>query len=114
MKKFLLLACSTLLVVPAASILGNAKLPVKSKPLTFLQQPVEPKSQTFTGTIIRDGNHFILSDSANKLSYALDDGKKASEYEGKKVKVTGTMDATGSTIHVTTIEEIAEGMRRTP
>jgi uncharacterized protein YdeI (BOF family) len=61
----------------------------------------------FSGTVVKSGDHFILSDAANKLSYVLDDAQKASQYEGKKVKVTGTVDVAGNTIHVQTIEEIA-------
>jgi hypothetical protein len=48
-----------------------------------------------------------LSDSASKLAYVLDDAEKASEFVGKKVKVTGTVDVANNTIHVETIQEIA-------
>jgi len=48
-----------------------------------------------------------LRDTASKLSYILDDGEKASKFEGKNVKVTGTVDVTSNTIHVEVIQEIA-------
>ena len=67
----------------------------------------ERKTKTFSGTIVKDGDKFILSDKASKLSYLLDDAEKASRYEGKTVKVTGTVDAASNTIHVANIEEIA-------
>jgi hypothetical protein len=57
--------------------------------------------------VIKDRDNFILSDAANKLSYILDDARQASKYEGKKVKVTGIVDAANNTIHVETIQEIA-------
>jgi hypothetical protein len=56
---------------------------------------------------MKDGENFVLNDAANKTSYMLDDAQKASQYEGKKVKVTGTVDAASNTIHVETIEEAA-------
>ena len=37
----------------------------------------------------------------------LDDARKASQFEGKKVKVTGTVDTASNTIHVESIEEAA-------
>jgi len=48
-----------------------------------------------------------LSDTASKISYKLDDAEKASQFEGKKVKVTGTVDVANNLIHVETIQEIA-------
>ena len=56
---------------------------------------------------MKDGDNFVLNDAANKTSYMLDDAQKASQYEGKKVKVTGTVDVASNTIHVETIEEAA-------
>ena len=63
--------------------------------------------KTFTGTVAKQGDLYILTDKADKTNYQLDDPKKVSEYEGKKVKVTGTLDAENLTIHVNTIEEVA-------
>ena len=71
------------------------------------QQPAPQKTKIFSGTIIKNGDGYVLSDSANKLSFVLDDTEKASHYEGKKVKVTGTVDIASNTIHVETIQEIA-------
>jgi len=46
----------------------------------------------------------MLDDSANKVSYTLDDTPKASQYEGKKVRVTGTLDSQNGMIHVQSIQ----------
>jgi len=62
--------------------------------------------KTFTGVVLKQGDLFILSDKAAKTNYQLDDPKKVSEYEGKSVKVTGTLDAENLTIHVETITVI--------
>src|SRR5262245_31166498 len=39
---------------------------------------------TFTGTITRMKDTFILTDPANKMVYQLDDTEKARPFEGKK------------------------------
>ena len=72
-----------------------------------MQQQSKQKTKIFSGTIVKNGDNFVLSDAANKLSYLLDDAEKASQFEGKKVKVTGTVDVASKTIHVESIQEIA-------
>jgi hypothetical protein len=56
---------------------------------------------------MKNGDNFVLSDPSSKTSYMLDDVRKASHFEGKKVKVTGTVDVANNVIHVETIEEAA-------
>ncbi len=63
--------------------------------------------KTFNGKIARDGDLFVLQDSSGKTAYRLDDQNKASQFDGKKVKVTGTLDAANNLIHVQSIEEAA-------
>ncbi len=63
--------------------------------------------KTFTGKIARDGDSFVLQDSAGKTAYQLDDQNKASQFDGKKVKVKGTLDAANNLIHVQSIEEVS-------
>lgn len=102
MNKALLFAAGAFLMLTATP---------RSAPATAasaaLSQQTEQKTKMFSGTVVKSGDHFILSDAANKLSYVLDDAQKAGPYEGKKVKVTGTVDVASNTIHVQTIEEIA-------
>lgn len=54
---------------------------------------------------VEGGGKFILADRAHKVVYALDDAaqEKAREFAGKKVKVTGNVDAKTKTITVTKI-----------
>jgi len=66
----------------------------------------EPAAQTLTGTIIKDGSRYILKVS-NGTIYQLDDQDRAQKYEGKQVKVLGTLDAKGDSFHVTSIELIS-------
>src|SRR6202795_5261770 len=71
-----------------------------------LQTQAQPEAETFMGTILKDGENYVLSDSATKSRYTLDDAKKAGPYEGKTVKVIGTLDKASNMIHVETIQDI--------
>jgi hypothetical protein len=57
-------------------------------------------TQTFTGTIVKTGDKYMLQDDASGKAYDLDHQSELQKYEGKKVKVHGTLDASGKTIHV--------------
>jgi uncharacterized protein DUF5818 len=74
---------------------------------TETQQNTQAQSKTFTGTIMKKGDNFVLRDSSSRTSYTLDDAQRVSEFEGKKVKVTGTIDTASNMIHVEAIEEVA-------
>jgi hypothetical protein len=64
------------------------------------------ETKVFTGTIWMNGGRFVLRDEHKKHWYQLDvDQKAVAGFEGKQVKVIGTLDATNSEIHVQHIEE---------
>ena len=90
------------------TLFGLMAPPVQSTalPMPRFQTPAQPEAKTFTGTILKNGQNFVLSDSATKSSYTLDNPEKASPYEGKRVKVTGTLDVVSNVIHVETIQDI--------
>jgi len=67
------------------------------------QDKQEPAAQTLTGTVMKMGNKYVLK-TADKTTYVLDDQDKAKEYEGKQVRIVGTLDRTGNVLHVTSIE----------
>jgi hypothetical protein len=102
MKNITLPLASALLVISTSPMMGRAAAP----PVSVQQKP-ETQSKIFSGTIVKNGDTYVLSDAGTKTSYVLDDAQKASPYEGKKVKVTGTVDVAHNTIHVETIQEIA-------
>jgi hypothetical protein len=102
MKKLLLCLGGALLVFVAVPQSGFTR----TSP-ALSQKQSQPQPKTFTGTIVRNGDNFVLSDAGTKTSYVLDDARKASQFEGKKVKVRGTVDVASNTIHVETIEEVA-------
>ncbi len=66
-------------------------------------QPQTPAAQTFTGTIVKDGDKYFLKAAGTNV-YQLDDQERAKQYEGKQVKVAGTLDASGNSLHVTSIK----------
>jgi hypothetical protein len=70
-------------------------------------KPAPPALETFTGTLKKTGDKFVLSDDSTKSSYQLDDQESASKFDGKKVKVTGTLDAANNLIRVQSIEAAA-------
>ncbi len=107
--KRIVLTVAVLSLLAGASVLapalGASSLGVRHASLALQQGQSSPQQQvqTFTGTIKRSGDQFVLSDDSNKSSYQLDDQQTASKFEGKKVKVTGTLDATKNTIRVQSI-----------
>jgi hypothetical protein len=68
--------------------------------------PQPPAAQTFTGTIVKDGTRYVLKVSSNSV-YQLDDQERAKQYEGKQVKIAGTLDAIGNSLHITSIELVS-------
>jgi uncharacterized protein DUF5818 len=85
--------------------------PLPVSPATFHQQrnqqEPQPEVKIFTGKISKSGQKFVLEDDSVKTSYQLDDQKKAQQYQGKKVQVTGTLDAENNLIHVQAIDKTA-------
>src|ERR1700720_3352859 len=90
------------------TLFGLMAAPVQSRvqATDISQTQTQPEAETFMGTVLKDGENYVLSDPATKSRYTLDDAKKAKPYEGKSVKVTGTLDKAGNLIHVETIQGI--------
>lgn len=71
-----------------------------------------PQRQVLVGTIERAGGRYVLrmanpSTSQSPLLVQLDDQQKASRYEGRQVKLTGTMGEPQSYVQVDSIELIS-------
>jgi len=62
----------------------------------------QKKARPFMGTIIRQKDGYVLR--AGDLEYKVDDQTKARRFAGKNVKIMGTFDKVGNTIHMQTIE----------
>jgi hypothetical protein len=65
--------------------------------------PVQVQSQsqtaTFSGTIQRNGEQFVLREASGQI-YRLDDPKDAQTFENRAVTVTGRLDFGAKMIHV--------------
>jgi len=57
-------------------------------------------TQTFTGTVVKQGDKFVLQDSATGKSYDIDHQDQVKQFEGKRVRVHGTLDASSNMIHI--------------
>lgn len=124
--KFLLGVSSCALVLASANAWGTSTN-TSATPMPVIQEPQTPPSQTppdqatpnqsmpnpdssksttFTGTVVKDGEQYVLRDSSGSV-YKLDDSSRAQSFEGKTVKVTGKLDADSKIIHVDTIQALA-------
>ena len=112
MKKANLLVMLVALGVIAWAVpVANVHAVSHSAVLTAQQdEPAEPAAQetevqTFTGQIMNHDGKYTLHGEDDK-TYQLDDQEKAKGFDGKNVKVTGTLDEESMTIHVKEIEEV--------
>jgi len=129
--KILLGVSSCALMLASAQAFG-ASSPKSATPMPVIQEPQNPpappaqttppaqtapdqvpntdtanaKSTTFTGTVVKDGEQYVLRDSSGSV-YKLDDSTRAQTFEGKTVKVTGRLDSNSKMIHVDSIEAMA-------
>ena len=55
--------------------------------------------QVFTGTIMKSGDKYVFQDS-NGATYDIDAQEQVKQFEGKKVRVHGTLDPSTKMIHV--------------
>jgi Protein of unknown function (DUF5818) len=74
------------------------------------QSPTSDKSQTsttqsFTGTVSKEADSFILQVSTT-VFYKLDNEQQVQQYEGQRVRVTGTLDTSINLIHVEKVEPL--------
>jgi uncharacterized protein DUF5818 len=61
---------------------------------------------TFTGTVSKGPDGFTLKVSVS-TSYKLDNQQEVQQYEGRRVRVTGTLDPSINLIHVDKIEPLS-------
>jgi Protein of unknown function (DUF5818) len=87
---------------PAQPPQGSASQTPDSRPAPGAAQQAAPASdsQTFTGTIVKAGDKYVLQDAASGSTYDIDHQDQLKQYEGKKVRVHGTLDPSGKMIHL--------------
>ena len=62
-------------------------------------QSQQAQVQTFAGTIVKSGDKYVLQDTSG-TNYDIDRQDLVKSHEGKKVRINGTLDPDGKTIHV--------------
>jgi outer membrane biosynthesis protein TonB len=76
-----------------------------SQPNSSENQKQSSTAQAFVGTINKQGDNFLLKVSET-ISYKLDNQQEVQQYDGKRVRVTGTLDSSASLIHVDKVEPL--------
>ena len=56
-------------------------------------------TQTFSGTVTKQGDKYVLKDDSGK-TYDIDHQTEVAKFDGKRVRVQGTLDPTGKKIMV--------------
>jgi uncharacterized protein YdeI (BOF family) len=64
------------------------------------QSGTSSEAQSFTGTIVKSGDKYMFQDADSGNTYDIDHQDEVKQYEGKKVKVHGTLDPNTKTIHL--------------
>jgi uncharacterized protein YdeI (BOF family) len=54
----------------------------------------ETGTQTFSGTVVKQGDKYVLKDDSGKI-YDIDHQSDVAKFDGKRVRVQGTLDANG-------------------
>jgi cytoskeletal protein RodZ len=79
---------------------SQEKQPSTQPPDSQAQSGDAAGTQTFTGTVVKQGDKYVLQDAASGTTYDIDHQDEVKKFEGKKVRVHGTLDASGKMIHV--------------
>jgi uncharacterized protein YdeI (BOF family) len=64
------------------------------------QTQSQSETQTFSGTIVKSSDKYVLQDSDSGVTYDIDRQDLARQHEGRKVRIIGTLDPNGKLIHV--------------
>ncbi|MCU1272277.1 MAG: hypothetical protein JWN74_3571 [Acidobacteriaceae bacterium] len=78
----------------------------KASPSTQGSQDQDPTAQTFTGTISKEADSYVLKVSGATF-YKLDSQDQVQPFEGRRVQVTGTLDRSINLIHVDKVEPLS-------
>jgi hypothetical protein len=56
--------------------------------------------QEFVGTVVKQGDKYVLKDASTGTTYNIDHQDEVKKFDGKRVRVHGTLDPATKTIHV--------------
>ncbi len=86
--------------------MGSHQTMLKKEGMENMKDDAKAK-QMCTVKCVKMGGKYVLFDGASKTVYQLDDQTKPEQFAGQKVKVTGALDKSTKTIHVTDIKAAA-------
>jgi uncharacterized protein YdeI (BOF family) len=72
----------------------------KQAPDANAQSSQTAGAQSFTGTIVKSGDKWMFQDAASGNTYDIDHQDQVQKFEGKRVTVHGTLDASAKMIHL--------------
>jgi hypothetical protein len=84
---------------PAGQTPDQTQTPDSKTTTPSATAPSATDSQSFLGTVVKSGDKYMLKDDAGK-TYDIDHQDDVKKFEGKRVKVQGTLDASGTKIMV--------------
>jgi rare lipoprotein A len=90
---------AVLSIVPASQLVGVEQSSRQQQAAEGNNQ----QKQTFEGKITRSDEGLTLQDNAKGVNYKLDDQQLVVFFEGKEVKVTGTLDSKTDAIYISDI-----------
>lgn len=74
--------------------------PGQSQPPDQAQQSAPTDGHEFVGTIVKQGDKYMFQDAATGQMLDIDHQDQVKKFDGKKVRVRGTLDPQTKTIHV--------------
>lgn len=74
--------------------------PDRRTPDSQAQPSQSADTQSFTGTIVKSGDKYVFQDTATGNTYDIDHQEEVQKFEGKRVKVHGSLDAANHMIHI--------------
>ena len=84
---------------PATQTPEQAQAPGSKTGTPTAATPAASDSQSFSGMVEKSGEKYVLKDDSGKI-YDIDHQDDVKKFEGKRVKVQGTLDPTGTKIQV--------------
>ncbi len=85
---------------PASQQPPSAQTPDQAQaPDSKAGMPAASDSQTFSGTVMKSGDKYVLKDDSGK-TYDIDHQDEVKKFDGKRVRVKGKLDDTGTKIQV--------------
>lgn len=105
----LVLTCGSLLQAQQSGSQSQDSQQTQSQqpPASQQQQPDQAQStdqsggaSEFVGTVVKQGDKYMFQDAASGSTYDIDHQDEVKKFEGKKVRVRGTLDPNTKMIHV--------------